>query len=342
LSHGKGEELTFSGFGAKAGFTYKITGKHLIDVNSGYITKAPSLRNTYSNSRENHSIVRNIEEEKVTAMDASYIFRSPIVKAKLTAYYSKIEDANEVGFYFADGLSGEAIEDNDTSAFVQEVLQGIDKKNIGAELGVEAQVTPTIKLKGAASVGQFTYDNNPELYLTSANFTSSSGSIAYGQANLKDYKVAGGPQRAYSVGFEYRDPDYWWFGATANFFTNAYVDINTLTRTENFYLDADGLPFNDYDEDVARELLKQEKFDDYMVINLVGGKSWRIGNKYVGFFASIGNLLDKAYKTGGFEQGRNANYRELRDDNANPARIFGNKYWYARGANYFVNFYLRF
>jgi hypothetical protein len=342
LSYGKGEELTFNGLGAKAGFTYKITGKHLFDVNAGYVSRAPNLRNTFSNSRENHNIVKNIEEEKVSSIDASYIFRSSIVKAKITGYYSKIEDANEVGFYYADGLSSFEIEDNDTSAFVQEVLQGIDKRNIGVELGIEAQVTPTIKLMGVASVGQYTYENNPNLYLTSSSFTSPDGSISYGKANLKDYKIAGGPQRAYSMGFEYRDPDYWWFGATVNFFTNTYVDINTLTRTSNFYLDADGLPFNDYDEDLARELLKQEKFDDYFSVNLTGGKSWKIGDYYIGFFASVNNLLDEAYKTGGFEQGRNANYRELRDDNANPKRVFGPKYWYGRGATYFLNLNFRF
>ncbi|MDX1278058.1 carboxypeptidase regulatory-like domain-containing protein, partial [Oceanihabitans sediminis] len=186
-SYGKGEKLTFNGFGAKAGFTYKITGKHLLDVNGGYITRAPSLRNTFSNSRENHNVVRGIEEEKVNAFDASYIFRSPIVQAKITGFYSTIKDANEVGFYYADGLSGDVIAENSTSAFVQEVLTGIDKKNIGVELGVEAQVTPTIKLKGAASLGEYTYDNNPNLYLTSASFESADGSISYGQANLKDY-----------------------------------------------------------------------------------------------------------------------------------------------------------
>jgi outer membrane receptor protein involved in Fe transport len=102
------------------------------------------------------------------------------------------------------------------------------------------------------------------------------------------------------------------------------------------------LPFNDYDEDLANTLLKQEKFDDYMVVNLIGGKSWRIGDKYIGVFASINNLLDKEYKTGGFEQGRNANFRELRDDNANPKRVFGPKYWYGRGTTYFVNVNFRF
>lgn len=345
-SYGKGDELSFTGVGAKAGFTYKISGKHLIDLNGGYLTRAPNLRNTFSNSRENHSVVNNISEEIVTSFDASYIFRSPIVNARITGFYTKIEDANEVGFYYADGLSGgNDIEDNDTSAFVQEVLQGIDKKHLGVEIGIEAQVTPTIKLKGASSIGQYTYDNNPNLYLTSASFfgnDGSNGSLDFGQANLKDYKLAGGPQRASSIGFEYRDPNFWWFGATANFFSNAYIDANALTRTENFYLDSDGLPINDYDEELATELLKQEKISDYMVVNLVGGKSWKVGDYYIGLFASVGNILDEVYKTGGFEQGRNANYRELRDDNADGNPRFGSKYWYGRGANYFVNLNVRF
>lgn len=338
-SFGKGEKQKFNGLGAKGGFTYKLTGKHLFDVNAAYITKAPSLRNTFSNSRENHNVVGDrsgidITEEKIASVDASYIFRSPIVKARLTGYYTTIKDANEISFYFADGVGG------DNTAFVQEILQGVNKKHFGGELGIEAQVTPTIKLKGAASIGQFTYDNNPNLILTSDDFEN--GFQDFKQANLKDYKIAGGPQRASSVGFEYRDPDYWWFGATANFFSNAYLDVSPLTRTQNFYLDNDGLPFNDYDPDLARELLKQEKFNEYMTVNAIGGKSWKIGDYFIGLFASINNILDKEYKTGGFEQGRNANFRELRDDNANPKRVFGPKYWYGRGTTYFLNLNFRF
>ncbi|GGK23654.1 TonB-dependent receptor [Yeosuana aromativorans] len=333
-SLGKGDKLSFTGIGLKGGFTYKFTGSHLFDVNAGYITRAPSIQNTFSNSRENQNIVSGISEEKISTVDASYIYRSPIVKAKLTGYYSKIQDANEISFYYADGVGG------DNTAFVQEILQGIDKKQIGLEAGIEAQVTPTIKLKGVASIGQFTYDNNPNLYLTSSDFET--GRQDFGKASLKDYKIAGGPQKAYSVGFEYRDPDYWWIGATANFFDDTYIDISPLTRTKNFYQDSDGLPFNDYDPELARQLLKQEKFDSYMCVNLIGGKSWRIDNTYIGFFASINNLLDKEYKTGGFEQGRNANYRQLRDDTSNDTPVFGSKYWYGRGTTYFMNVYFRF
>ena len=48
------------------------------------------------------------------------------------------------------------------------------------------------------------------------------------------------------------------------------------------------------------------------------------------------------YKTGGFEQSRNANYRELLQDHASGIRTFGPKYFYAYGRNYFVNLYVNF
>lgn len=348
LWHGK--ELAFTNLGFKGGLTYKITGKHLIDINAGYIQRPPSLRNTYTNSRESHDYVGvingvktpNVElsEELVTSADVSYIFRSPIVKSKLTAFYTTINNVNETSFFFvqADNFTG----------FSQEVLVGADKLHIGAELGIEAQVTPTLKLKGAASVGQYTYNNNPYLYVTSSSDDVIKDNPDIGEAAisgtsyLKDYKVAGGPQKAYSFGFEYRDPNFWWFGATANYFSDTYLDISPVMRTDNFYLDKDGLPYNDYDPEIARKLLKQERFDDYLVVNLIGGKSWKVKRNYIGFFASVGNLLDKKYKTGGFEQGRRADYRSLNDDMSRQKRLFGPRYWYARGANYFLNVYYRF
>lgn len=339
-SLGRGRKVSFGGVGLKGGVTYKFSGKHIFNANGGYLTKAPSIRNTFTNARENHAIVGDqsgidITEEKITSFDASYIFRSPIVKARLTGYYTQMQDANEISFYFADGISGV----DQGTAFVQEILQGIDKSHLGMEFGIEAQVTPTIKLTGVASVGQFTYDNNPNLVLSSSDFVEG---LNFGASNLENYRIAAGPQQAASIGFEYRDPNYWWFGTTVNFFADTYVDVSPLTRTQNFFLDTDGLPFNDYDPDLARELLKQERFDDYMVVNAIGGKSWKIGNKYISLFVSLNNILNQKYKSGGFEQGRSANYQSLSEDAANPKRVFGPKYWYGRGPTYFLNLNYRF
>ena len=334
-SFGESEKLNFTTYGVKAGATYKLNGRNLINANVAYLTQAPITRNSFSNSRENNNIVDNLQSEKVFSTDASYIFRGLIITSRLTGYYTSIKDATEISFYFADGVGG------DNTAFVQEILSGIEKKHFGLELGLEAKVTSTIKLKGAAAVGSFTYANNPDLYLTSDvtndGIFDENGRSGNYTSNLKNYKISAGPHTAYSIGFEYRDPNYWWIGATANFFSNTFVDIAPLTRSSNFYTDADGLTFPNYDVDLARVLLQQEKFDNYKVINLVGGKSWKISGYYISVFATVNNLLNTEYKSGGFEQGRNANYNELRRDKALEKPVFGNKYWYGRGATYFLN-----
>lgn len=334
-SLGKSNKLSFVNYGLKAGTTYKFSGRHLLDVNLGYLTRAPNLKNSFSNARENNNIVENLTNEKLLTTDVSYVYRGSNLQAKLTAYYTKIKDATEISFFFADGIGG------DYTAFVQEILSGIDRKHLGAEIGIEAQVTSTIKLKAAGNFGQYTYANNPNLYLTSERknegvFDINGRSKNY-VAYLKNYKLASGPQKAFSVGFEYRDPDYWFVGATVNFFSDVYIDVAPLTRTSNF-ADDNGIPFNDYNKTIARELLAQEKFKSYKVVNIIGGKSWRIKNHYLSVFVSIGNLLNTQYKTGGFEQGRNANYRQIKEDKALEVPVFGNKYWFGRGTTYFLNF----
>lgn len=334
-SLGKSDRVNFVNYGLKSGFTYKITGRHFIDFNTGFLTKAPTLRNTFSNARENNAVVDGIENEKQFSADVSYILRSPKITSRLTSYYTGIQDATEVSFFFADGIGG------DTTAFVQENLSNIEKRHFGLEFGIEIQIMPTLKLKGAASVGQFTYNNNPNLYLTSDEvnegvFNAEGRSKNY-ITNLKNYKLASGPQNAFSVGFEYRDPNYWWFGATSNFFSNIYVDVSPLPRSANFYEDSDGLPFFNLDTALANKLLAQEKFDSYMTVNLVGGKSWKLQDTYISVFASVNNLLNTIYRTGGFEQGRNANYTQLKEDTSLEIPVFGNKYWYGRGTTYFLN-----
>jgi len=333
-SFGKSAPVQFTDFGLKAGLTSKITGRHFVNFNLAYVTKPPTLQNSFTNVRIRNSVVENLTSEKTISADLSYIFRSPILRGRISAYLIKRNDLASVSFYYADGIGGS---DTENTAFVQEILTGIDKQHFGIEIGIEAQVTSTLKLKGAANIGQYTFNNNPNLSLSSESAGFQFNSRI---SHLKNYKLPVGPQKAYSLGLEYRAPEYWWIGATVNFFDEIYVAINPLTRTTNFSDDG-GIPFNDYDPFLAKKLLEQEQFKNYTTVNFVGGKTWKIGQYYIGFFASISNLLNTLYKTGGFEQGRNANYRELRDDKALEKPVFGNKYWYGRGTTYFLNFTIR-
>ncbi|WP_369793765.1 carboxypeptidase regulatory-like domain-containing protein [Sediminibacter sp. Hel_I_10] len=349
-SFGKSETLDFSNYGVKAGATYKVTGRHLIDFNASYVTKAPTIRNSFGNARQSNETVIGLESEKAKAVDLSYIFRSPILKTRLTAYVADFEDGTDIGFFFTELSSG---------FFVQEIQTNIDRRNVGAELGVEAQITPTIKLKGAAAVGQYMYTNNPNLYYTSADIDQPL-TFGVGTTQLKDYHVAGGPERAFQIGFEYRDPNYWWFGATANQFSHSYVDVSALKRSDAFFMDTDlfpeegpgsfqqggnfsGATFNAYDETTAKQLLRQEQFNDYMLVNIIGGKSWRIDNYFVGFFATVNNVFNKTYKTGGFEQSRRVDYRSQLEEQTNDnGPLFGNRYFFGNGTTYYLNFYIRF
>src|SRR5699024_279371 len=111
--------------------------------------------------------------------------------------------------------------------------------------------------------------NTPNLYLTSADFkesllhgsqlvfaqehTGTPVTFGGGTTQLKNYHVANGPERVYQFGIEYQDPDYWFVGGSANFFSHSYIDISNLRRTANFALAADGLPLLEYDKSRARE-----------------------------------------------------------------------------------------
>lgn len=330
-SYGKGEKINFDNGSVKGGFTYKISGRHLLDFNAGYISKAPTLRNTYTNSRVNQDIVLGIKSETVKTADASYVLRTPKVKARLTGYYATFDDGIDISRYFDQSL-GE---------FVSEVLTGVSKKHFGGELGIEYQITPTIKAIGAAAVGQYTYDNNPLSYYTSDESLLEQAEPV--TSYLKNYKLPGTPQRAYSLGLEYRDPNYWWVGVNANHLSNTYIDISSGLRTDRFYTNPEtNQPFDGVTQQDIDTSLKQEKFDDYMLFNLVGGKSWRVKNKYIGFFASVNNVLGASYKTGGFEQGRNGNYQLLSEDQAREKPLFGSKYWYGYGRTFYLNVYVSF
>ena len=338
-SLGKSEKVKFTDIGIKGGATYKVTGRHLIDSNLSYYTKAPGIRNAFNNARQNNDIIIGLESEKIQSVDIGYIYRSPKIKSRVTAFYSNFKGGNDLGFYFTENISGLGLEQD---AFIQEVLSDVEKQNLGIELGIEAQITSTFKLKGAASIGQYTYNNNPTLYITSDDLKEPLF-FGDGTSKLKNYHVAGGPENAYQIGFEYRDPQYWWLGLTCNYFSNAYIDINNLARSDNFSLDFDGQPFNEYDEEIARGLLKQEKFDDYILINIVGGKSWKIKKYFIGFFATINNALNQKYISGGFEQGRKTNYRDLKEDKSRQyGAVFGPRYFFGNGSTYYFNMYLRF
>ena len=341
-SWGQGKTYSFQAVNIKAGFNYAMTGKLRFFFNGGKYQLPPTLQNLFVNPRENHWINPRAGLENHWVGELGYQYQDNRLDFKLLVYWIQQKNLSEVSFYFADGVGG------DRALFVQELLTGMQKDKKGLEFYGVYHPVPELKITAVAALGQFVMDNNPELLLSTVIDQETSrlgfekGFKSMGASQLHGHKLPGGPQSVFSLGFDYEDPNYWRIGIFGNFFTQAYLDFNPLLRTQNFLLDKDGLPFSNYDSDHVQILLKQERFPAYFLLNATGGKSWRLGKKYLGFFVSLQNLLNTTYKTGGFQQGRNANYRSLLEDQSRPSPLFGPKYWWGRGTTYFTTVYLRF
>jgi len=312
--------------------------------NGAHLTKAPTVKSTFPNARLNNSIVDGLESENINSLDASYYYRSPKFRTRLTTFYTLIKAATQTSFFYAEGIFDDGAGYSNTDAFVSQTLTHLNKKNWGAEFSLEYQLNPTLKTTVSAAFGEYIYDSNPNVMIVNdADATVENPNPVYdfGKTSLKNYRQAGMPQQAYAFGIEYRDPKYWWIGANMNYLSDAYIDVSPIYRTDHFYINpASGLTFPEATEERARELLQQEKLDPIALLNLTGGKSWRIHGKNVGLFVSVNNVQDLTYKTGGYEQTRNANFRELNQDVSSGTPNFGNKYFYGYGRTYFVNLYL--
>ncbi len=349
-SEGKSEKVVFDNFGFKGGITFKISGRQYLVLNGAIMTKAPTLRNVFNNARVNNNLTDGVKNELIKSADVSYIVNSPKFKTRLTAYFSKLENQTETSFFFGDGagIDDPTTSVNESNTFVAETVTNLNKKNIGLEFGIEYPITSTFKVTASAAYGEYIFDNNPNIKISvdaAATATNTNPINDYGLAKLKNYRQSGEPQVAASFGLEYRDPKFWNIGANINYLANNYIDIATITRTDNFYKDRTSVsnnPFPEATQARGNELLKQEKFDNFALLNLNGGKSWRIKGKTLGLNASVNNALNVKYKTGGFENARNSNYRELNQDISSGTPAFAPRYFYGYGRTYFINLYLNF
>ncbi len=313
-SFGDSEKQQFTNYGVKLGATYKINGKNFISVNGLSMTRAPYFWNSYVSIRTRDYVVDPLRNEQIYSGDINFIHRSAKLKARLTGYYTQFRDQTWSRSFYHDDLY----------TFINYSMTGVDKLNAGIELGIEANITPTISLLGVFGKGQFIYNSRPEVSMTADDY---SWTIDREEAYIKNYYVGGMPQTVASAGIKYSSPKYWFVELKANYFDDIYLDINPDRRTTSAAkrLTAEDIRFED--------LIDQQKLPDAFTLDVFGGKSWKVKDYIIGITVSVNNLLDKKdISTGGFEQ--------LRYDSRDIDR-FPPKYFYLYGRTYYLNVYFR-
>lgn len=338
-SKGKSKVYDALDAGIKGKITYKINGKNFIVYNGAFFSLAPTLNELYINPRAVDYLTPGVKNQVINSNDLSYIMRGQVLKLRLSAYYTTISNSTEISRYYAAVSS----ETGSVNTLINEAMTGVDKRYMGAELGFDVKITPTLNATGVASIGEYKYTNRPDVYsfddLNTENIYRS-----YGKANIKDYKVAGTPQKAFSLGLKYNSPKYWWVGASANYLMDQYLDFSALNKTATMYTDpGTNDPYAGVTPELIQQLTKQTKFDDQFMLNANAGKSFLIGKYRMGISVSVNNILNnRNYVTGGFEQGRTANFTQVLEESQRQTPYFGPKLWYDRGTTFFTNVYLRF
>lgn len=346
-SYGKSKDFNFWNFGLKGQVVYRINGRNFLVYNGAMYNQAPFLEDLFINPRVNALVNPTIKSTVYTANDLSYVISTPFIKLRATGYLVDTQNETNVQRFFADGIQLNNTNPDGTvsqvqSAFVTQVMSNVEKRNMGAELGVDVKVLPTLSVQGLASYGQFVYRNNPDVYLVSD--ASGSNVTPFGKAYIKNYKQGGTPQQAFSLGMRYNNPKYWWVGANWNYLDDNFLDPAPALRTQNFITNPNtNAPYVGLTEDRVRDLLKPVKLPSAFFLNANAGKSFVFGKYYMLITASVNNILNnRRYITGGFEQTRETKAIDFATDYYSPTPSFGPKYWYTQGRSYFVNMQFRF
>lgn len=302
-SKGSSDYSNFLEYSTKIGGTYKITGKHFINVNFGFENRAPLVRNAFVSPRIKNTLIPNLDTEKILSGDISYIFNFSKFRGRLTAFMTNFYDQTELDNYFYDNYN----------TFVNQVMKGVDKSHKGIEGAIAYKATNSLTFTALASVGQYQYTNRPKAFISFEN--GSMNDIQNLDVYLKNYYVSGTPQTAASFAVDYAIKG-WFLNANFNYYDNAYIDLAPVRRMANADASARG----------------QEKLTGGHTLDMGVGRYFRFRNgTSLSVNLSVNNVLNNTkLKTGGYEQSRP------------DATKYPNVYYYAQGANAFLNLGYRF
>lgn len=317
-SKGDSDKNTFNNYGVKGGATWKITGRHFLDANVAYLTRAPFFRNSYTSPRTSNFTIPGLTSEKIASADINYNLRSPFIKARVSAYYTMFMDQTDLKSYY----------DETYRTFVNYTMNGIDKVHKGFEVGAEIKATTTITIEAAAALGSYQYTSRPNVTITQDNVGTllAEDRVVY----IKNFYIPSTPQTAAMLGVKYASPKYWFFGVNASYFDDIYIDFAPERRTAEVLV---GLEANDPLRD---QITKQSKVSSAFLLDANIGKSWKIKSYYINLNFQVTNILDKTdFQTGGYEQLRFTATRE-------EISKFPPRYYYAFGRTYYLSLGFRF
>lgn len=332
-SKGKSPAKNFLTYSFKGGITYKLNGRNYFFVNGSYGTKAPYFRYAYVSPRVRSQVIDGLKPSRSYSFEGGYVLRSPKAKAKITGYYSRFFDQ----FYQRSFYLDIVVPNEQGGAFVNYLMQGINKQHMGVELAGEYTFDNGLSISGAVAVGEYIYTSRPEATLYLDNDPNQA--IADRTIYLKNFFVPNTPQMAYNLGARYRSKKYWSLSINFNYTHRSFADFNPDRRTTTAVTYGQNAQFQEQGiepgSDLWKEVLYQEELPGRFTCDLFFSKSWKINESFVYLNVAVSNIFNVTdLKTTGFEQFRF-------DYEGKDVSRFPTKYYHAYGTNFMVQLAFR-
>ena len=341
-SFGDSKHLDYLTYKVKGNFSYRFSGAHSLAANVAMIQDAPTFQTAFVSPRTRNQVNPGLKANTIFSAELTYNLNLPYIKARVSGYYTKMNDlAKVISFY-----------DDTQSSYTNFAMTGIDKRYYGVELGLDVPIWNGLSLRSAISWGRYQYTSNHNF----VQIVDNSAEVKLiDKVYWKDFYVESTPQFAANVGLNFRGPKNWFASVDFNYYQDLYLSMNPAYRTNNAVKNYMSVLNNSNADAIAQAwalnsietIRAQENLGSAYTLSASIGKNWYIHRIYtLGFSLEVKNILnDQGIRTGGYEQMRMRKTRGL-DVGENPAKQyysrFDSKYFYLLGTTYYLNVYFRF
>ena len=242
----------------KLGATYKINGRNRLKVNALAETRAPYARDAYISQRVHDRVIENIythdqaknladfyaASEKIVSADLSYEFNYPIVRGRVTGYFTQSWDGSELNGYY----------DDEARTFVNQAMTDINKRHMGIEAAAAVKMGTYFTLTGAANVGDYRYTSDAFAVSSAENGMPMTQDMVSqdlvfetrDKVLLKGVRISNGPQVSASLKLSFFHPKMWFADVTVSYHDWNYLSVAPSRRMQGLYTGtrADGTAVN--------------------------------------------------------------------------------------------------
>lgn len=253
----KSDLLTRFPITVKGGFNYKINSENFAFINAGYITKAPTLANSFLNYK--NDLNEEAKMEQIITVEGGYGYNSSIFEAYANVFWTQWLDKGLVKTF-----SGQTAN-----------ITGIDARHMGVELEATYHPSKRLKVKGMASIGDYIWKNDVNFIL----YDDNQNAIGTYDAYIADVHVGNSAQITAAIGVDYEILPQFKIGADFNYYGKNFADYDPTKRTK------------------ATDKSDAWQIPDAFLLDINANYRFKIGSLDATIYANVSNLLDTEYVT---------------------------------------------